>query len=424
MSGMERFDIAIVGGGAAGLAAAIFAASSAPPTVRTIVIEGAATIGAKILISGGGRCNVTNVEVAAKDFNGRQPVVRNILAAFDEKAAARWFASLGVPLVAESTGKLFPEVNSARAVVDGLLRRCTRIGVTIRNGHRIIRVEREADRYVLHFASGAVAAGTVILATGGRSLPRTGSDGVGFDLARRLGHSVTETFPALVPLLLKPGFFHRELSGLSQIVELTTRIGDKAIDRRTGSLLFTHFGISGPVVLDASRHWVLANAAGAFPRLICSFFPASSSQTVESSLLAAARARPRQRVAGWLEASMPARLAQQLSRTASVEEVTLADLTRAQRQGLVQVLAGLELPVQGARGWDFAEVTAGGVPLAEIDYRTMESRRCPGLYLVGEMLDCDGRIGGFNFQWAWATGFLAGRAAAHRIQSTNSRTPM
>lgn len=415
---MDACDIAVAGGGAAGLAAAIFAAearlrSGAP--ARICVLDGAARLGAKILISGGGRCNVTHREVTPGDFNGPRPVIRNVLAAFDVPATRRWFASMGVQLKEEPTGKLFPVSDSARTVLDALLRRCRVLGISISTQARVVNVRREETdgAFVIEHAQGTLHARSVVMATGGRSLPRTGSDGSGWNLVRTLGHTVTDTYPALVPLVLKPEMFHAELSGVSQLVELSTFTGGKLMDRRAGSLLWTHFGISGPVVLDASRHWTIANATGSAPELRCSFVPGESFARMEEWLLQSAAERPRRSVAHWLGAKLPERFALALTRWTGCDPGTqLAQLGRATRRALLHALTEFPLPIERARGWDYAEVTAGGVPLDEIEYHTMQSRKVPGLYLIGEMLDCDGRIGGFNFQWAWSTGYIAGRAAA------------
>ncbi len=409
----------VVGGGAAGLTAAIFAAQTWPG-LRVVVLDGAPRIGAKILISGGGRCNVTNATVRAQDFNGSQPFIRNVLAAFDQDAAVRWFASLGVPLQREDSDKLFPVSNRARSVVDALLRRCEALEVDIQCGQCVEHLD-PADGFLVQATTLAVAAPRVVLATGGRSLPRTGSDGSGWELARRLGHTVTPTLPALVPLCLDEKFFHAGLSGLSHPVELRTCVDGKLADRRCGSLLFTHFGISGPVVLDASRHWLLAGSNGHSVELRCSFVAGEPFEAVERRLLDAVTAQPRRSLLRWAAESMPERLAMALLQAAGIDQsLPLAQLPRAQRRALVHALTDLPLPVVSSRGWDFAEVTAGGIPLREVSFRTMESRRQAGLYLVGEMLDCDGRIGGFNFHWAWATGYLAGRAAASRRGDTRA----
>jgi predicted Rossmann fold flavoprotein len=430
----QTCDLVIVGAGAAGLAAAIFAAEAAQErgvSSSIVVLDAARKVGAKILVSGGGRCNVTHDEIHPEDYNGSRNIVRNVLAAFNEQTTIRWFASLGVPLKREETGKLFPVSDSARTVLDALLRRCVELGVTIVTGYRVVAVVPAKPLHPISLSQGERASfpGTeeigfsvrhehgewharrVILATGGRSLPKTGSDGSGWEIVQRLGHTVTMTVPALVPLLLAHTMFHADLSGLSITVELTTFIGGKVVDRRTGSLLWTHFGISGPVVMDASRHWTLARAHGQEVRLQCHFFPGLSFEQVEKWVITMAAARPRGTVHNLLAERVPDRLARALLQKAGVAvSVQLGQLARDRRRALIHVLTSFVLPVERDRGWNFAEVTAGGVPLAEVEYRTMESRKVAGLHLIGEMLDCDGRIGGFNFQWAWATGYLAGRA--------------
>ncbi len=421
-------DIAIVGAGAAGLAAAIFAAEAFHGTAsdrlatRIVVLESARSVGAKILISGGGRCNVTHYEVHPDDFNGSRNPIRNILAAFDVDATRRWFDSMGVRLKREETGKLFPVSDSARTVVDALVARCDQLGVEIRTGRWVHDVTRKLPtgdandgqaNFAVHHGNGQLSAQRVIIATGGRSLPRTGSDGTGWEIARRLGHSVTDTHPALAPLKLATSMFHASLSGLSAAVELSIIADRKIVDRRSGSMLWTHFGMSGPVVMDASRHFIAARAKSAGVRMHCNFTPGDDYAAVEAWLLRAAAAHPRKTLRNLLSERISERLAAAIARYCGIDPALASgQVSREQRRKLIHALTAFELPITGDRGWDFAEVTAGGVPLDEIDYRTMESRRVPGLYLIGEMLDCDGRIGGFNFQWAWATGHIAGRAAA------------
>jgi predicted Rossmann fold flavoprotein len=412
----DQADLAIIGGGAAGLAAAIFGAQSAPSGFRTVVLDGAKSLGAKILVSGGGRCNVTHHQVLPRDFNGSQNIVRNVLAAFDVESTIRWFASLGVELKREPTGKLFPVANSARAVLQALLSRCAALNVTLLTSHRVTKIiptsGDDPSFQILH-ANGALRCSRVIVSTGGRSLPRSGSDGSGWDIVRELGHTVTPTHAALVPLVLAPHMFHAELSGLAQEVELSVFAGGKRIDHRTGSLLWTHFGISGPVLMDASRHWVIAHETGAAPTMQCNLLPGENFQQVEAWLIQSIADRPRASMLTHLSQRFTERASSVLLRHAGIDPSMVGgQLPREARRGLVGVLTALVLPVTQHRGWNYAEVTAGGVPLNEIDFRTMQSRKVPGLYLAGEILDCDGRIGGFNFQWAWATGFLTGRAAA------------
>jgi predicted flavoprotein YhiN len=449
----EACDIAIVGAGAAGLAAAIFAAEEAAqwatadgPKPRVVLLDGATQIGAKILVSGGGRCNVTNEEVRARDFNGNQPFIRNVLSALGVQETVAWFESMGVHLVREETGKMFPERGGSKGVLGALTKRCEEGGAVILTDHRVREVsirpsgetpapEAGADTqdggekakrgeaqgpaagFILRHDLGTLRARCVILATGGRSIPLSGSDGEGWEIARRLGHGVTTTHPALVPLVLDAGMFHGALSGVSHPAELSTYLRGKRIDRRTGSLLWTHFGISGPVVLDASRHWIAARAADPGAELRCNFLPGWDTERLDHWLvrrIASTSWRPSVRVLADL---LPERVARaHLDARGIAPAMPIGEVKREVRRQLVSELVSFTLPVTGDRGWNFAEVTAGGVPLNEVDYRTMASRKAPGLFLVGEMLDCDGRIGGFNFQWAWSTGRLAGRAAAARLR--------
>jgi predicted Rossmann fold flavoprotein len=207
--------------------------------------------------------------------------------------------------------------------------------------------------------------------------------------------------------------FHAQLAGISLPVELSTFVAGKLMDRRVGSLLWTHFGISGPVVMDASRHWTLAHAQRQTAELRGNFLPGQSFAEVEKWLLDTASARSRVSLVRVLGERLPDRLAEALVGWTGIEGGTmLSQLSREQRRTMVHALTNFRFPVERDRGWNFAEVTAGGIPLEEVNFRTLESRLVKGLYLIGEMLDCDGRIGGFNFQWAWATGYVAGRAVA------------
>lgn len=363
--------------------------------------------------------------MTADDFNGPRAPIRNVLSAFDADAAVRWFASLGVALKAEPTGKLFPTTDRAATVLDALVGRAARLGVAVRARSRVDDVRPVEGRgFAITIGDGVLVARRVVLATGGRSLPRTGSDGGGWAIASRLGHTVTPTFPALVPLLLDGAFWHAELSGVSHPAELTTVADGKVVDRRSGSLLWTHFGVSGPVVLDASRHWLAARRTAAKVELRCSVLPDRDASGADAWLVETARRAGGRPVGAVLGEALPDRLARTLCRHAGVEVSTsLSELAREDRRALAAALGALPLPVTGDRGWDYAEVTAGGVPLSEVDHRTMGSRRMPGLHLVGEMLDVDGRIGGFNFHWAWATGCLAGRGvmpSGHEVRPPRS----
>jgi predicted Rossmann fold flavoprotein len=411
---MDWADLVIVGGGAAGLAAAI-AAGERNAGRRVVLLDGAKSLGAKILVSGGGRCNVTHDTVTAGDFFGNRRIIKNVLAAWTVQQTIEWFAGMGVELKREATGKLFPTTDKARTVLSALLDRCQALKVEIQSGRPVRDIQQADEAFVLEHSHGTIAAKAVILATGGRSLPKSGSDGSGYALARSLGHSLTSTVPALVPLVLDDTMFHQNLSGLSLDVTLTTVVGHKQIDVRTGSLLWTHFGVSGPVVMDASRCWTWAREHGdpaeIYARLVREWTAESAREWFQDQ----AAANPRRSLTKTLALIVPERLAGALCAHVGVgANMPAAQVLRGDRERLVAALTRLRLPIVRDRGWNHAEVTAGGIPLEEISYRTMESKVVPGLYLIGEILNCDGRIGGFNFQWAWATGYVAGCAAIAR----------
>ena len=411
---MDSADLVIIGAGAAGLAAAIFSAKQRGER-RIALLDGVGTLGAKILVSGGGRCNVTHEAVTAADFFGNRRIIKNVLAAFSVEQTVDWFASMDVRLKREDTGKMFPTTDKARTVLDALISRSHASGVEIYPGHRVTSVDYRGDAnsgFTVQHSHGTIRARNVILATGGRSLPKSGSDGSGYSLARRLGHSVTPTVPALVPLILEDTMFHRTLSGLSHEVELMTVVAGKPVDSRKGSLLWTHFGMSGPVVMDASRFWTLAREHGDKAEVYANFLPEQTREQVSQWFMEETRHHSRRSLANTLALVVPERFGEALCLHVDCDpQRAIAQVPWVERDRLLVALTKLPLPVTTDRGWNYAEVTAGGVPLEEVNFRTMESKLVPGLYLVGEILDCDGRIGGFNFQWAWATGYLAGRAA-------------
>jgi predicted Rossmann fold flavoprotein len=244
-------------------------------------------------------------------------------------------------------------------------------------------------------------------------LPKSGSDGGGYELARALGHTIVPTTPALVPLLLDPSSIHRRLAGVSHEVELTVWIDDAVAVRLSGSLLWTHFGISGPAALDASRHWTRARAENRSVALTANLCPGESFESIDERLLEAASSSPKTSALKFVSRFVPVSVGTAvLSAIGADLAQPLAHLPRETRRRIARAMVEWPLPINGTRGYNFAEVTAGGVALDEVDPSTMESRVCPGLFLVGEILDVDGRLGGFNFQWAWSTAFVAGRALA------------
>jgi predicted Rossmann fold flavoprotein len=411
-------DVVLIGAGAAGLATAILI-GRANRSRSVLLVESARKPGAKILVSGGTRCNVTNRVVSELDFwGGPRTVIRRVLRAFTSADTIELFRGLGVPLHEESDGKMFPDSGRARDVLSALLTGASTAGASLLAGHRVTALEEAGSGFRVVTERGTMCGDSVVLATGGQSLPKTGSDGAGFGFAERLGHTIVPTTPALVPLVLDETSdyaVHHELAGVSHDVELAVWLDGRAATRLRGPLLWTHFGISGPVVLNASRHWLRAERQGRPARLTARFCPGDTFDGLEAFWTAAAAERPKASILTVLAGRLPASVAAAVLRTLTIDPACqLAHLSRADRRLLVHALVEWPLPVRGCRGYNYAEATAGGVALDEIDPATMESRLRPGLYLVGEVLDVDGRIGGFNFQWAWSTAAVAAAALAAR----------
>jgi hypothetical protein len=402
----------VIGAGAAGLFAACWAGRTAAAAAQPLTItalDTARKLGAKILVAGGGRCNVTHERVAEADYAGSTPpAIRKVLRRYTVEDTIAFFTAAGVELKTEDTGKLFPTSDSARTVLDALVREATRAGTRLIHPARVTAIARDADGFRATSEAGEFAARRVILCTGGKSLPKSGSDGTGLELAKSLGHSITSPLvPALVPLVLPAGHWITALSGLTLPAEVTlTAAGGKKLFATTGSTLCTHMGLSGPAILDASRHWLVGRAADPAVALTLNWLPGEAPESLDRLLVD----QQRRGALAVLRDRLPDRLARALCEQAAAPPT--GDLSRDARKRLATFVTATPLAITGDRGFAVAEATAGGVPLAEVRLETMESRVCPGLYLAGEVLDVDGRIGGFNFQWAWASGFVAGRAAA------------
>jgi len=405
--------VAVIGAGAAGLMAAIFSASRGS---RVLLLERTRDGGRKILISGGGRCNILPSTLAPEQFVSSAPpqLLRRMLRAWPLDGQKRFFEQeAGLPLVLEpETGKYFPACNSARQVRDLLLTLAASQGVEIRFDSQVTGIEPGAGskEWQLRLRDGEpVRAKTVIVASGGLSVPATGSDGMGLAWARQLGHRVHETYPALTPLTQNPAR-HAALAGVSLEVTLTATVTGQKPFRTQGGFLFTHQGYSGPALLNISHLAVQSQQAGG-PLQPISVQWSRLEAPAWNSLL---RQSPGP-VSGVVRRHLPARLAEALLDEGSVgRSQSTAQLRRDERQQLVGMLTHYPLPWNGHEGYKKAEVTGGGVALDELDPHTFESRLHSGLFLCGEMLDVFGPIGGYNFVWAWVTGRAAGLGAAER----------
>jgi len=397
----------VVGGGAAGLMAAISAAGAGE---RVELLEGNPRLGRKILISGNGRCNLTNQE--ADDpwhYHGGYPgFVRPSLERFSLQQTLDFFVDLGIDTHVEKRGRLFPLSDQAQAVVELLQDRTQRLGVEIHTGAKVCRLQRGEDAFLVIDQNGREwVAERVILASGGRSLPKLGADSSGLDLALSLGHSCTPLYPGLVPLLSPDPYVHK-MQGVKVRAEVKVGLqgGREIVDR--DDLLLTAYGVSGFTILNLSAQLVPLLAAGPVV-LQVNLFPEKSPEQVSEELKDRWERNPHRS----LEDSFWGLLAHKLvgpflERFDLPRGQRVDRLGKKQRWRLAQALTCWPIEVTGPRSFEHAEVTIGGICTGEIDPETLESYWVPGLYFAGEILDVHGDLGGFNFQWAWSSGQMAG----------------
>ena len=372
-----------------------------------ILLEKASKAGVKILVSGGTRCNVANRADRSETLTLFGHAARFLKPAFHtlfRDEILELLKSEGVPTKLEETGKYFPCSDRALDIQQALVGRALRAGVELRTRSAVRMIEPGTPLGV-RTDDDFISADKVILCCGGRSYPKVGTTGDGYRLAQQLGHSITPTHPGLAPLAV-PARWLQALSGITlPSVTLQLRLGDRKIAERKGDLLLTHFGLSGPVAMnlssDLARH---PEADG----LALDLAPTIQSDSLRQTLL---ESPGKQQVRTQL-GMLPSRLAAALLHHCEIPaERKAAELAKRERQRLITAIKQLALPLNGTLGFDKAEVTTGGVALSEVNPKTMASRVCPGLYLAGEVLDIDGPIGGFNFQAAFSTGYLAGESA-------------
>jgi predicted Rossmann fold flavoprotein len=404
------WDVAVIGAGAAGLMAAIRAAERGR---RTLLLEKNRKPGVKILMSGGTRCNITHATdnrgiVEAYGPPGR--FLHSALAALSVQDTVAFFEAEGVATKVEETGKVFPVSNRATDVLGALLRRLQRSGATLALEEPLLDLRRSEVGFTLLTPKRTLHAGRVVLTTGGQSYPGSGTTGDGYRLAAQFGHAIIPPRPALVPITTSASWV-AELRGLT-LPDVAVRVidGQVVLARRRGSLLFAHFGLSGPVVLDVSRA-VSGHARPESLQLEIDLLPALKEEEVKEFLRRESAASGKRQLAGVLSSYLPRRLCETVLTFCGLPaDRGAAALSKIDRTNLVRQIKALPIPVTGTLGFKKAEVTAGGVTLDEVESRTMRSKHEPELFLAGEVLDLDGPIGGYNFQAAWSTGWLAGGA--------------
>lgn len=418
-----QHDIAVIGAGAAGCMAAITAARA----LRSVVlIERNNSIGRKLLITGKGRCNMTNtapIDEFIKRFGRQGEFLRTAFHAFFNEDLIGFFRSSGLETKVERQGRVFPKSDSARSVVDALKSSLDAAGVDMVYGTRVLSIEGSDGSFRIRTDRGShIAAGKVILSSGGASYAATGSSGDGYKIASSLGHRIVKLTAGLVPLTTGE-YWVKALQGLGlENISLTFQCGRKRLRSEVGEAIFTHFGLSGPLVLDMSRE-VLAmidenamKSSGCVAKAFIDLKPGLSAEQLDVRLLKDFKSKGKARLKNVMKGYLPQRLIDIFLKISGIDAAReVNQITQPERRVLVELFKALPLTITGSLKLEEAMVTGGGVSTKDINPRTMESRVVPGLYLAGELIDGCASSGGYNLQQAFSTGYLAGECAAKSI---------
>lgn len=395
------YDIAIAGGGASGLVAAI-SAKLINSEVSVVILEALPRVGKKILATGNGRCNLTNLNASAKSYNSHD--VTEVLKEYTPDRIIDFFSSIGLECFSDSESRIYPLSNMASSVLDCLRFEAERLGIEILPETKVTSVEKQNDYFVINKA---VRSRKVILATGGKASKAQGSDGSGYPILKSLGHSVTPLYPGLVQLTVRENV--KSLKGVRVKAEVAVVNGnDKTVDRAEGEVLFTDYGLSGIAIMDVSRS--VKNS-----ECYCNvnILPSFTVDEVCDFILRSKKRNPNLSAEDALTGIVPKKVAEFLLKSIGVrQETALAELKYQSIRSFSEKMKNCKFKITGTRGFDNAQITVGGAVLGEFDKQTLESMKIKGLYCIGELLDVDAPCGGFNLHWAWASGIAAGRSAA------------
>jgi predicted Rossmann fold flavoprotein len=436
--------VVIVGGGAAGLMAALSCRKHHPNSKITL-LEHQSSLGRKLLVCGAGRCNITNVQVSADDFGGASQVfIDAILEQFSNTQVISFFEELGIPLYEElknKRGKMFPVTNQAQTVLGLLLDELGRSNiefgfnvhvdsVSIHHNQLKLEASKVEPKAVkknktksivgpvppinqIEFDENGKAAWTpshIIMANGGKTYPILGADGSGYEIAKKLGHQIIPPVPSALPLLAENDICNK-LQGQRLELEVTAIVGGKPVKTARDQVMFTKTGFSGPAILDISRP--ISEAINRTEQQPCeikvNFFQYKSRTEVESLLNERWLRRPNQALSVSLMGLMPNKVPAVILEHLNLTDLSVSEISQVDRAKLIDFLIGWRTPIDGTRGWNEGEFTAGGIAEKDINLGTLQSSKIPGLYFAGEIVDVVGDVGGFNLTWAWSSGFVAGQ---------------
>lgn len=395
-------NVCVIGGGAAGMLAALTAAENGH---RVLLLERQSRVGRKLLATGNGRCNLSNYHVSPAHYHGGAGFCDFALSQFDVGETLQYFASLGLLTVSEASGRIYPMSNMAGSVLDVLRYALERPEIDLQTSQTVTAVRKMPEGFSVKTETDTFSARCLILAAGGAAGSKVGGGMDGYRLAKSLGHHRTALYPSLVQLKTDPTY-PRALKGVKAQCGISICRGSQVLARNSGEVLFTEYGVSGPAIFDLSRS---VSAGGSDLTCLLNFFPDWEEAEVLHWLSQRQAAMAAHEASTLLTGSCHTRLGQMICKSAGFTNQRAAGLTRDDLRRIARQATHFALPITGTCGFDQAQVTAGGLDTSEFDPRTLQSRLVPGLYACGELLDIDGDCGGYNLQWAWSSGRLAGK---------------
>lgn len=411
----NQCDVCIIGGGAAGMMAAL-SVKQHHPDYSVFLLESKPELGKKLMISGAGRCNLTNIHIhrdPASYFHGDQTVLTSVFSQFGYMDICSFFEAHGIPLMEETkngTGKIFPKIEHAKTIRNIILDVLISEQIEIKYDTHVTHMQLGRDRWSVMTDHGVYTSRYVILTTGGKTYPALGSDGLGYELAKQCGHTVVDPVPSAVPLIGKNQLSHF-LQGEKITLEVSSYIAGKKKQTMTGDVLFTQYGFSGSVILDISRDIsIRINRDNILDvSLIFNFFPGQTEQQVRALLFKRWSERTHMAVSHSLWGLCTEKTSAAVMQIATIPiERKVSELTREEKEAIIHTLTAYEVPITGTRGWNEAEFTSGGIPGNELNTQTLQSKKVDHLFFAGEIIDVDGPVGGYNLSWAWASGWVAG----------------
>jgi len=416
---MEKKVIAVIGGGASGFAAAINAAMTSKDNIEVIILEKMDRVGKKILATGNGRCNITNINASTQYYHGKNmKFIKTVLENYTVKDTLNFFENLGVLPKIEDEGRVYPYGNQASGVLDVLRLKAENLGIKEICDFEVSSLKKQGNKFILNDKKGKKqTADKVIVTAGGKASPNLGSDGSGYKLMTSLGHSCTELFPALVQIKSSSNYV-KALNGVKVNAAASVMRNKKILRKEKGEVLFTEYGLSGILIMQLSRlvaeHFINKNTKGEEIAVVLDLMPEYDKDKLFDILQRRVNEQGWKSLESFFNGMFNKKIGQAVLKAAEITPLSrLAEtLNKTEIENVVKIIKEWSFTATGVMNWSNAQVTAGGIKTEEFNPATMESNKVKGLYAAGEILDVDGDCGGFNLQWAWSSGAIAGRSAA------------